>query len=275
LIAAAALLVLAGASPAPAIRWERRFDEALRKAKAAHKPLMVDFWAEWCGWCHRLDRTTYTDARVIRMADDFIAVKLNTEGSAQEAAIAERYEVSSLPTITFLSPSGRQILRVQGFQGPGQFPGTMETAREMGAKVMTWEDSLEKSPTAADALMGLGVHLFEQEDYPGSRELLRKAVKSDTDLPALERKRARMLLAIIMNYDRKHAEAESLLKEALGLHPTSEYDPKLLYLLGKTYVSWGKPKDARDTFQRVMDDYPQSYVAQKAREALASLDHRR
>ena len=275
MIGAVVAVVLAGASPPPGIHWERRFDEALRKAKAAHKPLMVDFWAEWCGWCHRLDRTTYTDPRVIRMADDFIAVKLNTEGSSQETAIAERYEVSSLPTIAFLSPSGRQIQRVQGFQGPGQFPGTMETAREMGTKVMAWEDVLEKNPAAAAALVGLGVHLFDQEDYPGSRDLLRKAVKTDAELPGLERKRARMLLAIIMNYDRKHAEAESLLKEALGLQPTSEYDPKLLYLLGKTYVSWGKAKDARDTFQRVMDDYPQSYVAQKAREALASLDRRR
>ena len=84
-----------------------------------------------------------------------------------------------------------------------------------------------------------------------------------------------MLLAIIFNYDRKHAEAESLLKEALTLPPAGEYDPKLLYLLGKTYASWGKPRDARETFKRVLDDYPQSYVAQKAREALASLEHRR
>jgi len=275
LIGAVAVLVLAGASPPPAIRWERRFDEALRKAKAARKPLMVDFWAEWCGWCHRLDRTTYVDSRVVRLSEDFIAVKLNTEGSAQDAAIAERYEVSSLPTIAFLSPSGRQILRIQGFQGPGQFPGTMETARELGTKVMAWEGSLDKNPSAAAALVGLGIHLFEQEDYPGSRDMLRKAVKADAGLPALDRKRARMLLAMIMNYDRKHAEAESLLKEALGLQPTTEYDPKLLYLLGKTYVSWGKSRDARDAFKRVMDDYPQSYVAQKAREALASLEHRR
>jgi tetratricopeptide (TPR) repeat protein len=215
------------------------------------------------------------DARVVRLSEEFVSVKLNTEGSAQEAAIAEKYEVSSLPTIAFLTPSGRQILRVQGFQGPGQFPGTMESALELGNKVMTWEKSLDKNPQSGAALVGLGIHLFEQEDYPGSRDLLRKAVKVDSDLASLDRKRARMLLAMIMNYDRKHADAESLLKEALSLQPTTEYDPKLLYLLGKTYASWGKPGAARDTFQRVMDDYPQSYVAQKAREALASLDHRR
>jgi thioredoxin-like negative regulator of GroEL len=275
LIQAIAVLILAGASPAPAIRWEHRFDEAVRKAKAAGKPLMVDFWAEWCGWCHRLDRTTYVDPRVVRMSEDFVALKLNTEGSPEEAAIAERYEVSSLPTIAFLSPAGRQILRLQGFQGPGQFPATMETARELGAKVIAWEESLDKNPTEASALIGLGVHLFEQEDYAGSRDMLKKGVKVDWGQPALERKRARLLLAIIHNYDHKQAEAESLLKEALTLQPPGEYDPKLLYLLGKTYVSWGKARDARETFKRILDDYPQSYVAQKAREALASLEPRR
>jgi len=275
LIQAIAVLILAGASPAPAIRWEHRFDEAVRKAKAAGKPLMVDFWAEWCGWCHRLDRTTYVDPRVVRMSEDFVALKLNTEGSPEEAAIAERYEVSSLPTIAFLSPAGRQILRLQGFQGPGQFPATMETARELGAKVIAWEESLDKTPTEASALIGLGVHLFEQEDYAGSRDMLKKGVKVDWGQPARDRKRARLLLAIIHNYDHKQAEAESLLKEALTLQPPGEYDPKLLYLLGKTYVSWGKARDARETFKRILDDYPQSYVAQKAREALASLEPRR
>ena len=275
MIQAIAVLILAGASPAPAIRWEHRFDEAVRKAKAAGKPLMVDFWAEWCGWCHRLDRTTYVDPRVVRMSEDFVALKLNTEGSPEEAAIAERYEVSSLPTIAFLSPAGRQILRLQGFQGPGQFPATMETARELGAKVIAWEESLDKTPTEASALIGLGVHLFEQEDYAGSRDMLKKGVKVDWGQPALDRKRARLLLAIIHNYDHKQAEAESLLKEALTLQPPGEYDPKLLYLLGKTYVSWGKARDARETFKRILDDYPQSYVAQKAREALASLEPRR
>lgn len=272
---AIAVLVLAGASPAPAIRWERRFDEALRKARASHKPLMVDFWAEWCGWCHRLDRTTYVDPRVVRMSEDFVPVKLNTEGSSEEAAIAERYEVSSLPTIAFLSPAGRQIWRLQGFQGPGQFPATLETARELGSKVMAWEDALEKNPEEPAALLGLGVHLFEQEDYAGSRDMLRRGVKVDAGLPVLERKRARLLLAIIFNYDRKHAEAEAAIKEALSLPAARDYDPKLLYLLGKTYVSWGKPRDARVAFARVMDEYPQSYVAQKAREAMASLEHRR
>ena len=47
----------------PASASSPDFDEALKKARSQNKPLMVDFWAEWCGWCHRLDKTTYVDPR--------------------------------------------------------------------------------------------------------------------------------------------------------------------------------------------------------------------
>ena len=116
----------APAPPPPTIKWEKNFDEALRKARRAGKPIIVDFWADWCGWCHRLDQTTYADPWVARKAQDFVAAKVDTEGSRKERDVAVKYQVTSLPTIVFLSPTGRQLGRVNGFQGPGQFPRTLE-----------------------------------------------------------------------------------------------------------------------------------------------------
>jgi len=257
--------------PPAAIKWEKNFEEALKKARKAGKPIIVDFWADWCGWCHRLDRTTYADPWVARKAQDFVAVKVNTEGSRKELDVALRYHVTSLPTIVFLSPEGRQLLRLNGFQGPGQFPRTLETALEVARNVTSWEEAVARNPDDARAILALGTHLFEQEYFDESREMLQRAVARDADVGADDRRRARMLLAIIEHVSRNFAEAEKLLKEALTLEPNPDDEPQLLFVLGRTQVSSGRQAEGMATFEVIVRQYPQSPVAAKARETLVNL----
>jgi thioredoxin-like negative regulator of GroEL len=266
-------LLLAGPGSPAGIKWERQFDEALKKAKATHKPVIVNFWAEWCGWCRRLDKTTYADPVVARVAEDFVAVRVNTEGSKKDIAIALRYDVSSLPTVVFLTPAGRQLSRVNGFQGPGEFPHTLERVLLESHKVMAWEAALEENPKDAAALASLGIHLFDQEFYDESAELLERARWADAEQPAANRRKTRLLLAMIQNTHHHYAEAEALLKEALGFRPPGEDGAKLLFVLGRTYVAWGRAADARLTLQQIISDYAQHPLAQKARDTLVALDH--
>ena len=265
-------LLLAG-NPA-GVRFERSFDEAVKKARAQRKPVMIDFWAEWCGWCHRLDKTTYVDPAVVKLSQDFVAVKIDTEGSPAETEVAERLDVTSLPTILFVTPGGHQILRVNGFQGPGKFPRTLERAKEAAVKIMGYETALEKNPRDPAATAALGTHLFEQELFDEARTFLSRAARDDAPEPPSTRRQTRMLLAIIQNYDRKYAEAEALLKEALGIRPAGEDEAKLLFILGRTYMKWGRPAEARKVMQQIVLNHPQSPMAPKAQEQIAQLDQR-
>jgi thioredoxin-like negative regulator of GroEL len=259
---------------APAIRWEKSFEEALKKARRLDKPVIVDFWADWCDWCHRLESTTYADPAVAREAQDFVAVRVDTEGSRKEQAVAKRYRVSNLPTIAFLSPEGREVHRVNGFQGPGQFPFTLDAARQAARWVAGWEEALRRNPDDPRALVALGTHSYEREYFDEARDLLRRAIPRDAEAAPEDRRRARMLLAIIEHVTRNFEEAERLVREALALPPDPDEQPKLLFVLGRTQVSSGRQAEALATFEVIVREYPQSPVAQKARETLTTLKRR-
>ncbi len=264
-----------GVYPPQEIPWDRDFGAALKKARAAGKPVLVDFWATWCGWCDKLDATTYKDPRVVKLAADFIPVKVNSEGSRSEVQIALKYGVSSLPTIALVSPQGRPIVVMQGFQGPAQFAAALEKGRESADKVLAWEAAIEKDDDDAEALLGLGIHLLDNDDYDGSRELLSRARASDSDRPVADRKQARLLLGTLEYYDNKHGKAEQLLKEGLNLRPVTEFDPKLMYVLAKVYIKAGRKGEARAVLHSVLDGYGSTPIAQKAKETLVALDAQR
>jgi thioredoxin-like negative regulator of GroEL len=267
-------LVLAGPTPARGIQWEKDFDRAMELARTHDKPVLVDFWTEWCGLCRRLDRSTYVEPLVTGRAKDFVTVRVNAEGSHRELEIVEAYGVRKVPTILFLSPRGRQAVRVDGYQGPGQFPRTMDEALATAGRVSAWEKALERDADDAAALSALGVHLWNQKRYDESGELLVRAARNDVRRPVEERRRTRLLLAILRNAGRQYAEAETMIKEALSLDPEASDQPSLLFVLGWTYVSWGRRAEGVQTLRVIVREHPQSPVAQKARETLVTLEPR-
>jgi thioredoxin-related protein len=55
-------------------------NEALANSKKTNKKILVDFMTDWCGWCKRMDKTTYEDPKVIETLNRyFLTVKFNAE----------------------------------------------------------------------------------------------------------------------------------------------------------------------------------------------------
>src|SRR6185295_16141566 len=104
----------------------------------------------------------------------------------------------------------------------------------------------------------------------------RRAADVDAKRPIEERKQTRLLTGVILKAADKFPEAETALKQGLGLQPGDPvYDPKLLYVLGMLYANWGRKDEARFALQEVLNTYAQSSIAQKARDSLVSLDKKR
>ena len=127
------LALSAGASAG--VDWEHDYDAALAKAKTDHKLVLVDVYTDWCGWCKRLDRDTYSDKDVeARVTKDFIAVKVNPETSQRSAALARDFGTTGYPHIVFVNADGKKVSEIRGYLPADQFLAHLKTISETATK---------------------------------------------------------------------------------------------------------------------------------------------
>lgn len=109
---------------APGLAFRPYTDAALAEAAAAGKPVVIDFFADWCLPCKELEKFTFTDPAVAKALDGWVLLKadLTKSASPEVAALRTRWNVQGVPTIVFLGPDGKESLpRVVQFEKPAAF----------------------------------------------------------------------------------------------------------------------------------------------------------
>ena len=102
-----------------AIEW-RPYQIGMADARQMKKPIFIDFYTDWCHWCHELDRTTYQDSRVIQQINSkFVSIKIDAE-SKEGAPLAGRYPIRGYPSLWFLKSNGEVITPVNGYMTADQ-----------------------------------------------------------------------------------------------------------------------------------------------------------
>lgn len=107
------------------INWVS-IEEAEKLTLEVPKKIFVDVYTDWCGWCKRMNATTYTDEAVIDYVNEhFYAVKLNAESkenislkgmNTNGIELARSFRVSAYPTIVFIDETFERVTPLPGYR---------------------------------------------------------------------------------------------------------------------------------------------------------------
>ena len=102
-------------------------DAAIKAAEG--KPVLLDFYADWCISCKEMERFTFSDAQVRQRLSRMVKIQADvTANNAEHQALLKRFRLFGPPGIIFFDKKGNEIngLRVIGFQNAEKFSGVLD-----------------------------------------------------------------------------------------------------------------------------------------------------
>ncbi|MBJ9592823.1 MULTISPECIES: protein-disulfide reductase DsbD [Burkholderia] len=119
----------AAAQDGPAFASVRSSGELDALLKTSGKPVMLDFYADWCVSCKEMEHLTFTDARVqARLAQLHLVRADVTANNPDDQALLKRFNLFGPPGIIFFDRSGNEIGRVVGYQAAETFLRSLDRA---------------------------------------------------------------------------------------------------------------------------------------------------
>ena len=101
-----------------------QLDAALREARIAGQPVMLDFTAEWCVSCKEMEEYTFPEPGVVGALQPFMLLRADvTDNNDDDRALLQRFRIFGPPTIAFFDRSGfeRENHKLVGFVPADKF----------------------------------------------------------------------------------------------------------------------------------------------------------
>ncbi|WP_175780933.1 protein-disulfide reductase DsbD [Burkholderia anthina] len=119
----------AGQAGGPAFASVRSSAELNTLLKTSDRPVMLDFYADWCVSCKEMEHLTFTDARVQARLGQLHLVRADvTANNPDDQALLKRFNLFGPPGIIFFDRSGNEIGRVVGYQAAETFLRSLDRA---------------------------------------------------------------------------------------------------------------------------------------------------
>lgn len=209
----AAALTVAAASKAD-MHWRPLSEQLWTEAKEQGKPVLLEFWADWCGPCNRMDRDVWTDPRVVEAASKFVKVSVDHSGhhvSGDTFGTFSTHMVRALPTVIIADPWQEVLLVSEGFVHPQELIALLQGIPADFRPMQKASEALRANRSNVRALQAVGV-FYQQTGALGIANRYYRDALTKPDARNLPDLREQLLFAVAINEVRR-ADWRSARKE--------------------------------------------------------------
>jgi thiol-disulfide isomerase/thioredoxin len=107
------------------VKWYTSWKDAVADSKRTRRPILIDFYADWCTYCKKMDKETIPNPTVQATLAKVVCVRLNTEREGR--ALASKTGVGTLPTFLLTNANGEPEGRIEGFTDAPVFSATVSS----------------------------------------------------------------------------------------------------------------------------------------------------
>jgi thiol-disulfide isomerase/thioredoxin len=252
--------------------WYSRPADAFGAAKKSQKPLMVDLYADWCGWCKVMEAKVFSTPEFGRLAADYVLLRVDVEDGGEGGELAARYDSSQLPTLLVLEPSGALVGEIRGYKPVADLVAETKRVHAIHAKVLASYEKLIGS-SDADALRAAAGDFYRRRDGARAATLFARLVAVDPS-QGDDAAWLRFFLADSLRRAERYAEAAEAaraaapLAAAVGDRELAERLELLPFWIAKDAARCADASGALQSFER---GHPESVFLPGAKRALAEL----
>jgi thioredoxin-related protein len=269
----------AGEKKAPAahaesqLKWLESLPEALAEAKKRDAYILVDLYAEWCGWCKQLEKKVFSTPEFAAKVKDFVLLRVDTEDGADGARLQALHDASSLPSTLILDAKGVRVGQINGYAPTREFISYID--QQMAA----WKDLLNHYPglLASDnteVQLELAKELHKRQDGERSARLY-ELVAGKLDPQSSTYAWLHYMLADSYRLDRRFDQAETAIDKARAVIAKAE-EPAMLgeqLDLLRYYIAQDKSdcRGARSSLELFLEAHPSSQLRPRLQKTLNEL----
>ena len=272
-------LVLAGAlalAIAPqtfAGTWLKTVPAAQKAAQAKNQLILVDMFAQWCGWCHRFEREVFPSEAFQNASADLVLLRLDTEDKGEGSAFARKYQVSSLPTFLLLAPDLSVAGVIRGYAPAPQFVAMLKETRDKYTAFQKRVKSESSMTKDYNGRLELAKEFLTRTAYDKSEARLRKLM-TEKGVPATVRDEAYYQLAVSYALQQKYDQGLKTVRELTTLSKAGDAVERSRLLAGQIYLQQGNLDGAAKEFRSFKKQYPKSPLVNNIDAVLPDIERR-